>query len=272
MVGQLQGRGAAGVRDRDDHVDVMLGTLALDLLGQLLAHAQARLVHRDAIDDRVGTRQVDVLENARLQLGAGRALLGVHLAFFGDVHGFAGCQVTDQGEAEDVQGNAFRGDHVFHAFVGVALAEDYRADAIGVAETDDAVAGDHRHHRVTADTAAVHVGNRSEHVFFGRLQLATHRQLMGEHVQQHFRVGVGVDVAQVGLVDLLGQLLDVGQVAVVRQGDAIGRVDVERLGLGRGRAARRRVAHVADTHVTDQALHVALLEHVTHQAIILAQE
>ncbi len=95
---------------------------------------------------------------------------------------------------------------------------------------------------------------------------------MGEHVQQYFRVGVGVDVTQVGLVDLLGQLFDVGQVAVVCQGDAVRRVDVERLGLGRGRAARSRVAHVADADVADQALHVALLEHVAHQAIILAQE
>lgn len=56
------------------------------------------------------------------------------------------------------------------------------------------------------------------------------------------------------------------------QSDAIRGVDVERLGLGRGRAARSRVAHMADADVAHQALHVALLEHVAHQAIILAQE
>jgi len=114
--------------------------------------------------------------------------------------------------------------------------------------------------------------NRGEHVFLGRLQLAAHRQFMGKHVQQHFGVGVGVDVTQVGLVDLLGQLLDVGQVAVVRQGDAVRRVDVERLGLGRGGAAGGRVTHVTDADTADQALHVALLEDVAHQAVILAQE
>ncbi|MNY83218.1 hypothetical protein D3C86_2258370 [compost metagenome] len=58
----------------------------------------------------------------------------------------------------------------------------------------------------------------------------------------------------------------------MRQGDAVGRVDVERLGLSRGRTARGRVTHMANAHVADQALHVTLMEHVTHQAIVLAQE
>ncbi|MCY1534962.1 hypothetical protein D9M68_703470 [compost metagenome] len=272
MVGQFQGRGAAGVRDRDDHVDVVIGALALDLLGQLLAHAQARLVDRDAVHDGVRARQVDVLENAGSVLRVGSALAGEQLAFLGDVHRFARRQVADQGEAEHVQGDAFGSDHVLHAFVGVTLAEDDRADGMGVAETDDAVAGDHRHHGVAALAALMHAGNGSEHVFLGGLQLAAVGQFVGEHVEQHFRVGVGVHVAQVGLVDLLGQLLDVGQVAVVRQGDAVGRVDVERLGLGGTGRTRGGIAHMADAHAADQALHVALLEDVADQAIVLAQE
>ncbi|MCY1349373.1 hypothetical protein D9M69_355590 [compost metagenome] len=272
MVGQFQGRGAAGVRDRDDHVDVVIGALALDLLGQLLAHAQARLVDRDAVHDGVRARQVDVLENAGSVLRVGSALAGEQLAFLGDVHRFARRQVADQGEAEDVQGHAFRGDHVLDAIFGVALAEDDRADRVGIAEADDAVAGDHRHYRVAADAARVHAGDCGEDVFLGGLQLVAHRQLMSEDVEQHFRVGIGVHVAQVGFVDFLGQLLDVGQVAVVRQGDAVGRVDVERLGLGGTGRTRGGIAHMADAHAADQALHVALLEDVADQAIVLAQE
>ena len=88
------------------------------------------------------------------------------------------------------------------AFVGVTLAEDDRADRMRIAEADHAVAGDHRHHGIATTAAGVHAGDGGKHVFLGRLQLAAHRQLMGEHVEQHFRVGVGVDVAQVGLVDL----------------------------------------------------------------------
>ena len=141
-----------------------------------------------------------------------------------------------------------------------------------VAETDDAVTGDHRHNGVTTDATVVHVGHGGENVLFGRLQLAALGQLVGEHVEQHFRVGTGVDVTQIGFVDLFGQLFNVGEVTVVRQGDAVRRVDVERLSFGRRRAAGGRVADVTDTHVADQTLHVTLLEHVTHQAIILAQE
>ncbi|MNF30238.1 hypothetical protein D3C84_109660 [compost metagenome] len=154
----------------------------------------------------------------------------------------------------------------------MALAEDDRTNAVGVAETDDAVTGDHRHHRITTNAALMYLADRGEDVFLGRLQLAALGQLVSEDVEQHFRVGVGVDVTQVGFVDLLGQLLDVGQVAVVRQGDAVGRVDVERLRLGRAGTAGGGIAHMADTHVADQALHMALMKDVAHQAIVLAQE
>ena len=58
----------------------------------------------------------------------------------------------------------------------------------------------------------------------------------------------------------------------MREADAVGRVDVERLRLGRAVAAGRRVAHVADADVALQLQHVPLLEHVAHQAVVLAQE
>ena len=272
MVSQFQCCGTAGIRNRDDHVDIVLRTFTEDLVGELLAHAQARLVHRDAIHDRVRTRQIDVLKDARRVFWVRRALTGEQLAFFGDVHRFARREVANQGEAEHVERHTFRGDHVFHAFVGMTLTEDDRANTVGVAETNDAVTGDHRHYRVATQAALVHVSHGSKHVFFGGLQFAALGQLVSEHVKQHFRIGVGVHVAQVRLVDLLGQLLDVGQVAVVRQGDAIRRVDVERLRFGRAGATRSRVAHVANAHMADQTLHVALLEHVTYQAVVLAQE
>src|SRR5687767_15227461 len=54
----LQRRGPARIRDRDHHVDVQVLVLAADLLGQLLAHVQARFVDRGAVDQRIGPRQV----------------------------------------------------------------------------------------------------------------------------------------------------------------------------------------------------------------------
>ena len=272
MIGQLKRRGAAGVRNRDDHIDVVFGALALDLLGELLAHAQARLVDRDAIDDGIRTRQVDVLEDAGRVLRILRALAGVEATVFGDVHRLARLQITDQGEAEYVEGDALGGDHVLHAVFGVTLAEDDGTDGVGIAEADDAVAGDHGHHGVAATAALMNLGDRGEDVVLGRLQLVAHRQLVGEDIEQHLGIGGGVDVAQIGFVDLAGQLLDVGQVAVVRQGDAIGRVDVERLRLGGAGAAGGGIAHVGDAHMADQVLHVPLLEDVADQAVVFAQE
>jgi len=272
MVRQLQRRSTAGIRDRDHNVDVVFRTLAQDLVGQFLTHAQACLVYRNAVDDRIRTRQVDVLEDARGEFRRYGALTGVQLAVFGDVHRFARREVADQGEAQHVEGHAFGRDHVLDAFVGMTLAEHDRADAVRVAEADDAVAGNHRHDGITADAAVMHVDHGGEHVFFGGLQLAALGQLVGKHVEQHFRIGAGVDVAQVRLVNLFGQLLNVGQVTVVRQGDAIRRVDVKRLSLSRGRATSSRVTHMANAHVSDQALHVTLMKHVTYQPIILAQE
>ena len=90
---------------------------------------------------------------------------------------------------------------------------------------------------------------------------------MREHVEQHFAVRVGVDVAQVLPEHRLFQLGSVGQVAVVRQHDAVGRVDVERLCFGQvaGRAGGR-ITHMPDPGIADQGAHVAGAEHVAHHA------
>ncbi len=64
----------------------------------------------------------------------------------------------------------------------------------------------------------------------------------------------------------------VGQVAVVAEANAVRGVHVERLRVVRAVRARRRVAHVADADVALELEHVLLLEHVAHQAGILAHE
>ena len=54
--------------------------------------------------------------------------------------------------------------------------------------------------------------------------------------------------------------------------DAVRRIDVERLGLGRVVATRGGIADVPDADVALEPQHVLLLEHVADQAIVLAQE
>ena len=69
-----------------------------------------------------------------------------------------------------------------------------------------------------------------------------------------------------------GQLARIGQIAVVRQADAVGRIDVERLRFGGAVAAGGRITHVADADVAPELEHVLLLEHIAHQARALAHE
>ena len=47
-------------------------------------------------------------------------------------------------------------------------------------------------------------------------------QCVGEDVQHHFAVGGGVQVPAIVLVDALDDLLDVGQIAVMGEDDAVG--------------------------------------------------
>mgnify|MGYP000719183632 CR=1 FL=1 len=95
---------------------------------------------------------------------------------------------------------------------------------------------------------------------------------MGEHVQQHFRVGVRVDVAQIGPEQVLAEIISIGQVAVVSQGNAIRAVHIERLGFGGAGTASSRIAHVAYTHVAHQTTHMTGMENIPYQAIVLAEE
>ena len=87
---QLNRRAAAGVRDGDDDVNIMRRPVAQNALGELLAHAQARLVHIDSVDGRIRAGEIDVLENARHAARAFGALLVMHLAAGGDNERLAG--------------------------------------------------------------------------------------------------------------------------------------------------------------------------------------
>jgi hypothetical protein len=61
---------------RNHHVNVVVGPLAPYLLCELLAHAEAGAVDRDAVEHRVGARKVNVLEDARSVARRGHNALG----------------------------------------------------------------------------------------------------------------------------------------------------------------------------------------------------
>ena len=91
-------------------------------------------------------------------------------------------------------------------------------------------------------------------------------QLVREHVQQHFGIRIGVDVAQILAEHLLFQAVRIGEIAVVPQHDPERRIDIERLRFGstRGRTGGG-IAAVGNAHVAGQGAHVARVKHVAHQ-------
>lgn len=188
-----------------------------------------------------------------------------------DEHRFARLDVAHESEAAAFQRHGFRGHHPLDAFVGFLAADAQRTDAVGIAERQQAVTGNLRHHGVGTAHALMHGGDGAEHgVVVERDATGGRLQLVGQHVQQHFRVGIGVDVAAVDAVERLTQLAPVGQVAVVGEHDAERGVDVERLGLFlAGAGAGGGIADLADARGARQGTHVARAEYVAHQAVRL---
>ena len=67
--GEFHRAGAAGVGDGHDDVDVGQIDFAFDFFGQGDAHVDARLIDGYAVDDGIGTGEIDVFEQAGASLG-----------------------------------------------------------------------------------------------------------------------------------------------------------------------------------------------------------
>ena len=78
-------------------------------------------------------------------------------------------------------------------------------------------------------------------------------------------------MAAIALKKFCCQQIRINQIAVVPQGQTIGRIHVEGLGFGRIVAARGGIAHMADADVALQALHLLAAKHIGYQAITLVQ-
>ena len=228
-------------------------------------------MHRDAVDDGVGARHIHVFEDARHMLGIVGALPGMHLAVEIDEDRLARLDVAHQFIADHVERHGLRGEHVLRALIGLTAAVHQRTDAVRIAEREDAEADDQDRDRVGAARAPVYRRHRAEDMIGRELQAPDCFQFVGEYIQQDFRIGFGVDVAQVFAEQFVFEFGGVGEVTVVGERQTERRIDEERLCLGRRIATGGRIAHMADAHVAVKRVHVAGVEHVAHQAIVLAQ-
>ena len=124
---------------------------------------------------------------------------------------------TLAGEAEGLDGDALRGDHVVHAVLPVGPRADHAgADAVAVTEGDHADTVDQDHRRETAAATRLDDLDGVEDVVGGDLveALGAGEEAFGEDVEEDLRVGGGVDVAP-RRGELLEELVRVGEVAVV---------------------------------------------------------
>ena len=202
------------------------------------------------------------------------ALFGMHHAVEVHEQGLSRLHIAHKAVARAFQGHRFAGHHHFTAFRQVRLAVAHRTDAVGVAEGDQAIAGDQADHGVRTLDALVNRTHGGEHRRRGQRQLATRQlQLVSEHVEQHLGVAVGVEVAAVDVKQLFAQRVGVGQVAVVHQHQTEGSVHIEGLSLFLVECiARGRIAHLAQAHRARQRAHVAGAEHVLDHAACLVHE
>ncbi len=151
------------------------------------------------------------------------------------------------------------------------MAQANRPNAVRVAKGHESVTEDHDHDGIAASAPLVYPGHGREHRLRRQVVVALALQFVGEHVEQDLGIGARVQVPPILANQQVFQLFRIRQVAVVREADAVRRVDVERLRLGNTRRARRRIAHVTDAGAARQRQHVTRAEDVADQPRGLAR-
>ncbi len=267
---QLGGAGPAGLGNGDNHINLTRWHGRDHPFGQGFAQVEPGLIHRDAVEDGIGTRQIDIFEDAGHQARLLSALRRMQLARRVDKNRLPRLQIALELMTGPLQRHRLAGHHP-----GLALpAQTQRPDAKGIAKRQQAVPGDQRHHRIGATYPLVYAANGSKHIG-GRQGQAPGclLQLVGQHIEQHLRVAFCVDVAVIDREKLGLQGCRVGEIAVVHQHQAERRVHIERLGLlfavgitGGG------VTHLPQAQMPWQGSHIARAKHIAHHPFGLVHE
>ena len=183
-MGKLHGTGAAGLGNRDDHIDVARRHRRDHPLGQRLSQIQPCLVDRDAIKHRIRAGKVNEFENTGVKLRRLRALVRMHLTVERDEKRLPGRHIALQHKTSALQGHRFASHH--HSAI-LAAPQGQRTNAMRVTKRHQPMACDQRHHGIGATDTLVHGAHRRKNIV--RLQRHAPRsalQLVRKHVEQHF--------------------------------------------------------------------------------------
>ena len=199
LLGIADGRGNAGVGDRDDHVGARGG-----LAGELGAHLLAQIIDVAPGHDRVGPGEVDVLEDAGARRASGEGTVAFD-AVGRDGHDLAVLDLAHELGADDVERAGLRCQHIG----AVQASQHQRPDADGVAGADQHVVG-----QADERIGALDLPQGLDEALHGAAALRA-----GHQVQDHLAVGGRLaDGARGDEVAPQGER--VRQVAVVGEGDA----------------------------------------------------
>src|SRR5215469_5053936 len=222
----------AGIRYRNDDIG---GYRAL--ARQFHADPFARLVDADAINDAVGPREVDVLEDAETLVRIFEGLAAFDAAGADGDH-LAGLDIAHEGGADDVERAAFRRQNVSVA----ELTQHQRADAERVTHADQSVLRQ-RHERVSAFDLTQRFG----HPLFDRV-LERRRDEMDDHLGVRGRLEDAAAPDQA-----VAQVVGVGEVAVMADRQAAeSEVGEQWLDIAQRNLAGGRIADMADARMARQ--------------------
>ena len=140
-----------------------------------------------------------MFENAGSDFRFRDAALCLQVAFFANENNFAGGDVPNQFETQDIDSDTFRSDNILGSQVGLALPEHDRPDPMRVAKTDDTDAGDHGDRGVTAAAAFMDTLDGTKNIVGVDAKLARALQFVSKNVEEYFGVGFGVYVSEVVL-------------------------------------------------------------------------
>lgn len=206
LLSRLQRRHTAGVRDRYHHInlEVLLGKHALDFDSQRRSHRHARAVDGDTVEDRVGSGEVDVLENVGSKR-PGRDDLSHGYRRPSDDDGLTRADVLPFGKSQRVGDNALTGHDVVIpvAVFRLSAAVTAGADAVGIPEGDDSESCEHGDTSVRALGVFHQLADGSEDVVLVDTVLAGLLQVVGEDVEEDLGIRVGVDMTVCVVIEII---------------------------------------------------------------------
>mmetsp|Transcript_27915 Transcript_27915/g.64665 ORF Transcript_27915/g.64665 Transcript_27915/m.64665 type:complete len:286 (-) Transcript_27915:210-1067(-) len=205
-IGSLEGRRTGRVRNRHDHIDIVIGMDPHHLFGELLAHLETCLVDTDPVHDGIRTSKVHVLENTWRRL-RGRIANPRVTSTRVHVHkdGLSGLDITYEIKSEGINGDGFTGHDIvkclFHSHdgigrhAGLARSKDHGSDAMWITKADQSHSVDEIHACVSSLTFLHDRFHGTKDGFHHIALLVGSCQAFGKDIQKELGIRIRIDMS-----------------------------------------------------------------------------